>query len=138
MRAILVGSWLAGLALLSFAGVSVAADGKHEWVELGSQKVDAQKEKDTITVGSDEGQFGRIRIEVRDGDLVMSNIKVVFGNGESFSPDVKHEFKEGSRSRVIDLPGGKRVIKKVEFTYRSEKASNPATVVLFGRQKDKD
>jgi hypothetical protein len=66
-----------------------------------------------------KGMFRKIRIDVEDGDLEMFDVKIVFGNGERFSPATRLYFKEGSRSRVIDLPGRARLIRRIDFSYRS-------------------
>jgi len=36
----------------------------------------------------------------------MDHIKITFRNGEVFEPNTRAEFREGSRSRDIDLPAG--------------------------------
>lgn len=42
-----------------------------------------------------------------------------FGRGEPFRPEVNQYFREGTRTRSIDLPGDGRVIKWIEFRYRN-------------------
>ena len=101
---------------------------------LGTRKVDFGADKDTIAVTASEGRFSAIVIDVDDGELVMWNVKVTFGNGEDFSPDTRTEFKDGTRSRQIDLPGEARVIKNVSFAYRSTLKEGRATVQLFGKR----
>ena len=51
---------------------------------------------------------------------------MVFGDGDAWSPDTKVQFHQGSRSRTFDLPGGARVVRSVEFWYRSERARGRA------------
>src|SRR5258708_30543615 len=119
------------------APLAVAKDNKDDekgWVELGSRKVDFKGDHDTIEVGRSEGRFSAIRLKVEDGDMVLEKMKVTFGDGSTFEPDTRAEFKEGSRSRVIDLPKKDRIIKKVDFTYRSERRREPATIVLHGKE----
>ena len=108
--------------------------GADDWQLLGSRRVSFAAEKDVIEVGIREGLFDAIRVDVQDGDLEMYNIRVVFGNGTGWSPDTRVAFREGSRSRVIDLPGEARVIRRVEFWYRSRLRRGQATVQVFGRQ----
>jgi hypothetical protein len=79
-----------------------------------------------------EGTFRAIKVEVNGGNLEMYNIRVVFGDGEAFSPETRLAFREGSWSRTIDLPGDARVIRKVEFLYRSELRRGRATIRLYG------
>jgi hypothetical protein len=42
-------------------------------------------------------------------------------------------FKNGETSRVIDLPGDKRTIKKVEFKYANLPGGGRAQVELWGK-----
>jgi hypothetical protein len=88
------------------------------WGLLGSRLVEFHKEHDAILAGL-QGTFRAIRIEVDRADLQMHDIRVNFASGDSFSPEARHHFKEGSWSRVIDLPGARRVIKSVEFKYKT-------------------
>ncbi|MBZ0134973.1 MAG: hypothetical protein K8I27_01210 [Planctomycetes bacterium] len=105
---------------------------------LGSREVNFGADKDTIEVTASEGRFTAIVLGVVEGDLEMWNIKVAFGNGEDFSPELRANFDSKSRSRVIDLPGGNRVIKKVTFFYKSKFSEGRATVKLHGRPADVD
>ena len=57
---------------------------------------------------------------------------VVFGDGTSFSPDTRLTFGQGSWSRDIDLPGGNRVIKRVEFRYGNLPGGGRAQLELWG------
>jgi len=104
-----------------------------KWEKLGRRQVQFDAEKDTIVVGAVEGRFNAIKIDVDEGNVEMYNIKVTFGDDSHWSPDTKIEFKQGMRSRTIDLPGEARVIRKVEFWYRSELKRGRAIVDLFGR-----
>ena len=54
---------------------------------------------------------------VTNGDLELHDIVVHFGNGQRWSPNMRHVFREGSRSRAIDLPGDVRFIRKVDLVY---------------------
>jgi hypothetical protein len=103
-----------------------------QWELLGSRRVSFAVERDVILVGPREGTFDAIRIEVDGGNLEMYNIRLTFGNGDTWSPDTRVMFREGSWSRLIDLPGA-RVIRKIEFWYRSRLRRGQATVRVFGR-----
>ncbi len=103
-----------------------------DWELLGTRRVSFAAEKDVIGA-KHQGRFRAIKLEVEGGNLDMYNIRVVFGDGESFSPETRVEFREGSWSRTIDLPGGARVIRRIEFWYRSELRRGRATVRVYGR-----
>ena len=118
---------LAAVLLFPAVGWSAA-----EWELLGSRRVSFAVERDAIVVGPREGTFDAIRIEVDGGNLDMYNIRLTFGNGDTWSPNTRVLFREGSWSRLIDLPGA-RLIRKIEFWYRSRLRRGQATVRVFGR-----
>ena len=123
--------------LISFA-FSVSPAFAAEWTRLGARDVNFKAEVDTIKVGASEGTFSAIKLDVNGGGIVMYDIVVTFGNGETFSPNTRLKFSKGSLSRTIDLPGTARVIKKVQFVYKSQgkrrKKITKARVVLFGKK----
>jgi len=103
------------------------------WEPLGSRRVSFAVDRDVIDVGAREGTFNAIRIEVDGGALEMYNIVLTFGNGDTWSPNTRVVFGRGSWSRLIDLPGPARFIRKIEFWYRSRLRRGQATVRVFGR-----
>lgn len=105
-----------------------------DWELLGTRRVSFAVDHDAMIVGARQGGFTAIKLEVAGGDLEMYNIKVTFGNGQSFSPDTRINFRQGSWSRTIDLPGPVRIVRRVDFWYRSRLRRGVATVRLFGRQ----
>src|SRR5262245_15696483 len=126
---------LALLTLLVLApGVAASAAKGDGWELLGSREVDFKGDRDRIEVGRSEGKFRQLRFEVRGGSIEMRDMVVTFGDDKKFSPNVSHRFDEKTSSRVIDLPGDRRVIKTVDFVYRStNKREGKATVSLYGR-----
>jgi hypothetical protein len=108
------------------------------WTLLGGQAVGGRRDRDTFTVGKYDGKFDQIAINVLDSDIELTNLTVFFANGEKWSPgNVKHSFREGQRSRAIDLPGSDRMISKVELVYANTPGGGKAYVELYGRDKKK-
>lgn len=119
-------------ALFSFLVMSFALPPK--WEKLGSRKVNFGLERDTIPVGAHEGAFTKLKVQVTGGSLNMKKMVVHFKNGEKKDVALKHNFAKGSGSRVIDLPGNKRLISKIVFVYDTKNHSKKrATVHVFGR-----
>jgi len=87
------------------------------WVKLGERSVDGVRDRDVITVGAREGSYRRIMIVVERDPLEMFDVVVTFGDGTQFAPKTRAIFNPETRSHVIDLPGGRRVIRSVEFHY---------------------
>lgn len=109
--------FLAALLLLAAGPLSFAADAK--FVLLGEKEVNFLVDRDDLVVGLKDGMFRRLRFDVEKNDLEMLQVTVTFGNGKTETVPVRHVFKEGSRSRVIDLPGQKRIIRRITFFYRT-------------------
>ena len=82
----------------------------------------AAPQRDVVNIGGREGQFKAIRLEVRQSDVEVLDLKIVYGNGDAEDIRVRQMFKAGSSSRVIDLKGGKRAIKQIIVTYVAPRA----------------
>lgn len=123
------------LAAVLLAGCAPAPTPVHpvqeDWELLGTRRVDFRAERDVIGASA-QGRFRALKIEVEGGNLEMFNIRVTFGDGDVFSPETRLVFREGSWSRTIDLPGEARIVRRVEFFYRSEGRRGRATVRLYG------
>lgn len=106
------------------------------WTMLGEQKVGGGRrgDRDRVQVGRDEGKFRQITIVVLDSDIELYDVKVKFGRGPVFDPKIRSVvFREGTRTRVIDLPGDRRVIKHIEFAYRNLPGGGNARVQVWGK-----
>jgi len=123
---------LAALALSVTACVTVMQPAGS--VVLGERMVNFKADHDEIGVGNYEGFFKSLSIQVEKNDVEIFNLVVVYGNGEKEKIETRLVFKEGSRSRVIDLHGGKRRIKSIQFTYKTVGTwkEGRARVVVFG------
>ena len=62
--------------------LSAGASYAREWERLGERHVGFGNDHDIIDVGRHEGRFKRLRLRVRDNDIKLNSIKVMFGNGE--------------------------------------------------------
>jgi hypothetical protein len=103
------------------------------WVMLGERSVQRRMDRDTIVVGRDNGRFRQLALVVEDGDLELFDMVVHFHKGKPQTMNVPHFFREGSRSRAIDLPGKRSTIKKIELRYRSTRGGDRARVQVWGR-----
>jgi hypothetical protein len=108
------------------------------WTSLGEQTVNGKNDRDVIKVGAAEGKFTKLVLRIEGSDLELHDMIVHFGNGDTFEPKLRHHFREGARTQVIDLPGDARTVTKVEFRYSNLGRDGQAKVELFGYEKDKD
>jgi len=104
------------------------------WTLLGTQEVAGKHDRDTIQVGRQEGKFDKLTLVVTDSDVELKDLTVVFANGEKWSPGgLKYVFREGQRTRAIDLPGNNRVIQKIELVYANTRRGDRAKVSVYGK-----
>jgi hypothetical protein len=106
---------------------------RNGFVYLGERIVNGGVDHDVIHVGRADGQFHEIMIVVERAPVEIFDLIVTFGNGQRFEPRTRLVFGPESTSRNIDLPGGARFIKRVEFRYGNLVAGAHAKVELWAR-----
>ncbi|MEO8700144.1 MAG: hypothetical protein ABI867_08875 [Kofleriaceae bacterium] len=103
------------------------------WTMLGERTVDGRVDRDRIDVGRDERRFSKLMIVVLDSDLELLDFDVKLTRGEAWNPGARQYFREGTRTRAIDLPGDRRVIKHIDIKYRNLPGGGRARVQVWGR-----
>ena len=107
--------------------------GSGDWTLIGQRSIDFSSDRETIKVDS-ERRFRALRLAVKGGPVEIGNIVVAFGDGSTFSPQVRSEFQEGTESRAIDLPGEARRVQRIDLACRStSKREGRATIMVYGR-----
>jgi len=102
------------------------------WVKLGEREVNGRVDHDRIEVGRHDGKLTKLTLVVENSDLELLDFTVTFGNKEKFHPAVRHVFKEGARTRVIDLPGDARVVSSIDLKYKNLPGGGRAKVEVWG------
>lgn len=104
------------------------------WELLGAKKVNYGLDRDEIDVTAKEGVFSALKLKVNRGGINLHRVAVHFGNGEVEELELRANIPAGGESRVLDLPGNKRVIQKVVFWYDTKNYANKKAVIqLWGR-----
>ena len=103
------------------------------YANVGSQTVEGRKDSDVFPVGKRAGRFDQITVVVTDSDLEMISFVVTFENNKKFDPKMKQFFKEGTRTRVIDLPEKNRAIKEITVKYANLPGGGKAKVEIYAR-----
>jgi hypothetical protein len=106
---------------------------KTGWVMLGSQTVAGKRDRDVFPVGKKFGRFDVLKVVVKDSELEMNDVVVTFENGDKFEPKLKHFFKEGARSKAINLPGSDRIVKDISVLYGNTWGGGRARVELWAK-----
>src|SRR5688500_3911727 len=105
------------------------------WTNIGSAKVHGHNDYDEITVTAARGDFSAIKLFVEKEGIHFERVVVHYGNGGKDELELRDFIPAGGESRVLDLRGKDRVIRKVSLHYKS----NPATprkgkVIVYGRR----
>lgn len=124
-----------GVLSMSFTFSTTQRQLPAKWEKLGQKVVNHKVDRDVVSVTYKEGKFSKLKLKVLRSGLNMHKMVVHFSNGQTQNVALKKNFSKGGESRVIDINGGRRVIKKVVFYYdaKSVMNKNKAVVVLFGR-----
>ena len=134
-------NWLVGLVVALAFGASLYAqdrdrdrdrDDEGRWAFLGSRHVDGHRDHDVISVGMRDGKFRAVQLRVEGGAVDFHRVVVHFGNGTSEEIAFRERIPDGGRTRPIDLPGDRRIIRSVELWYGKENWLRRPKVDLFG------
>jgi hypothetical protein len=118
------------LALLGWALICTAQEGR--WEYLGEANVDGAVDHDSIAATAARGEFRAIQIRVEKGPILFDRVLVHYGNGRTEPISIRERIPAGGRTRVIDLPGNERIIRRVEFWYERGNWRIRPTVRLWG------
>jgi hypothetical protein len=103
------------------------------WRMIGHTQASHSAEHDTITVTGPYDDFRRIKFKVTDAPLNLQRLEITYENGDKDALDVQQAIPQGAESRVIDLRGGSRHIRKIEFWYDTRgKGQGKSDVTVFG------
>ena len=107
---------------------------KGTWKLLGSVQASHNADHDAITVKGPYDYFRKLKFKVTDSPLNITKMIVRYDDGGlPENIETRFEIPKGGESRVIDLKGGKRKIKSIEFWYDTKGFLNgKANLTLFG------
>jgi len=91
-----------------------------DWFFLEDKKVGFGVDHDVIHFGNWKDDVRQLKLKITDGPLKMYDMKIYFDNGTTQDVQLRMRFAQGSESRVIDLDGGLRHLKKIEFWYETK------------------
>lgn len=131
-RARVLGFLAACLGLLALSIPAAAGD---RWELLGQRVVNDRLDHDEIVVTSARGDWEALKLKVKKAPVRIHDMKVQYGNGAVDDIPIRGVIPQGGESRVIDLRGNDRVIRKVTFTYDAKTLGRKrAEILLFGRR----
>lgn len=104
------------------------------WRVLGTCQAKSSADHDAIYLKGPYDYFRKLKFKVTDSNLEMGEMLVRYDDGGVPERiEVRQNIEKGGESRVIDLKGGKRKLKSVEFWYKDKGFLNgKADLTLFG------
>jgi len=143
-KAAVLGMFIALTGLAFGQKPAIVTNDEPGWQKIGEITASFNTENESIVVmGADE--FSSIRLKVTDAPIHIDRVQVFYENGEMEEVNVDNNLQEGGQTRVIDLKGANKELKRVAFTYRTlpNYKGDRADVELYGlktreQSNDKD
>ena len=124
-------AWTAVIAAATVSASPRPATGPG-WKALGRTQASHKKDHDVIKVKGPADNFRALKFKVTDAPLNLRRVVVTYDNNTKEELDARHNIPQGGESPPINLRGGTRSIRRVEFWYDT-KGMGTADVTLFGR-----
>lgn len=101
---------------------------------IADKDVNFGPDYDVINFGNLNDDFRALKIHVKDAPLHIGMMKIHYDNGQVQNVELKNNFRQGDWSRVIDLDGGMRHLRKIEFWYSTNGIlKGKSRVAVWGR-----
>lgn len=124
-----------GIAIRLGDGPAVRPAQNRDWVQLASNRVDRQRDRDVIELDRRDGRFDAIRLRVRGNDVRIRQVRVRYGNGQTERLDVNRRIGEGDSSGVLELRGRQgRYIDRIVLIYDTQGRGRRAEVEVWGHR----
>lgn len=104
------------------------------WRLLGTVQANFTADHDAVVVSGPYDYFRKLKFGVTNAPLNIVRMIVRYDDtGAPERIDIRFSIPQGGESRVIELKGGKRKLKSVEFWYDTQGAGKgKANVTIFG------
>ena len=134
MKQLIIVCLLFSLATLNCSTTQRPA-ARADWRFIADKWVNYGLDRDVILLGDLKDDFRQLKIRVTDAPLKIYDMKIHFDNGDVQDVSLKLLFRQGDESRVIDLNGGMRHLRKIEFWYETKGArKGKARVAVWGKR----
>lgn len=103
------------------------------WKLLGTVHAKHTADHDALNVPGPHDYYRKIKFKVTDSPVNIQRLVVRYDDGAPENINTRVDIPKGGESRVIDLKGGKRKLKSIEFWYDTKGFLNgKADVTVFG------
>ena len=123
---------LACVAMVLGLSVTVADASTGREYPIGTINYEAQPEREVINVRRGEGAFRGIRLEVRQSDVEIRDLRVTYDDGSSDVIRVGQLVRAGGSTRVFDVDSRRREVRSVAVNYLPQGAARIVLVAVGG------
>jgi hypothetical protein len=130
--------FVAAAAVLAVGATTAHA--QENWVLLGSKNVLLSGSSDTIDLSQARGKYSALRVVAKRRGLELSNIEVVYNEGNGHNEKRNINLLDGERTRAINPSNEGRFVDAVGICFKSQGVTSvvPAVLEVYGRQSDAD
>lgn len=118
---------------------TIVTSDKTDWHKIGETTVNFDTDRDEVTV-SGADKFAALKFRVADVPIHLMSMEAYFDDGDKQEINVNFPIKVKGESRVIELEGGERDLKKVVFVYKTiaNRSDREAEIELWGLKTNED
>ena len=137
--ALLIGALLFTSSSPSLQAQRSDSDRSERWELLGEKKVGLWLDRDVIKLDQDEDwykerRYRQIRFDVKDNDIHLNRVRLVYFNGYDEDLRVDRLIRDGDQY-VLRLDGERGYVRRMELSYRSRlNFDGRATVKIYGER----
>jgi len=101
---------------------------------LGELRVEYRADRHTLLVGRSGERYRRLAFVAQGNDIEIKYVVLIFFNERNQVIQLRHRFAEGSRTRMVDIPGGPRPIHSIEVHFRNTRHffDGPSSIQVYG------
>lgn len=105
------------------------------WDEIGRAQIASGDDDVTVRVGRREGRFSAIRVRSEGRPVVLRNMTVRFGNGETQTVRLNERMDPGELTRPIDIDGDRRAIDRITFRTEDRRGGGRTNLFVYGLER---
>ena len=129
---------LVTIVFLLGAGLVTGADARDRWRLMGEEEIALSETSADIVLTQARGAYKALRVRARRGGVVLTSVRVFYGDGTRHDEDRQIKLNSGERSKPIDAGEEGRFVDRVDLTYKSDPdARRPVRVQVWGLQDSK-
>ncbi|GIU67301.1 hypothetical protein [Candidatus Phycosocius spiralis] len=109
-------------------GFRIGGSPNQRWRMIGQMQAQRTLDRDALYVRADRA-YSAIRIRVLNAPMEFFNVQIHFRNGGSREINVRQWIERGGATRIINLPGEKRLISRIVFWYKTPPLAGQRSMV---------